>query len=230
MYSNRYMKLKFAYFIFFLVSLSVNAQIDSQKKSTVIPAIESKKDSSESPLLLPLKTNEDKAFNGLSIPNNNSNINTPNKDFSMFGETFGNPGELYDKKVNQNLASTKLTPKEVEQINGSTTDQYFGDFKSNATFVNVVYRDFGEVDGDLIQVRLNDDVIVSSVFLTGGFKGLKLKLQTGLNKIDFVALNQGESGPNTAEFQVVDDMGNLISANRWNLATGVKATIIVVKE
>lgn len=230
MNSNKCMKFKFAYFIFFLVTVSINAQIDSQKKSTAIPAMESKKESSIKPLLLPSKINENKAFNGLSIPNNNSNINSPNTDFSMFGETFGNPGELYEKRVNKNLASTKLTPKEVEQINGSTTDQYFGDFKSDATFVNIVYRDFGEVDGDLIQVRLNDDVIVASVYLTGGFKGLKLNLQNGLNKIDFVALNQGSSGPNTAEFQVVDDMGNLISANRWNLATGVKATIIVVKE
>ncbi|HMQ43978.1 MAG TPA: hypothetical protein PKC63_06480, partial [Mariniflexile sp.] len=107
---------------------------------------------------------------------------------------------------------------------------YFGDFKSNAKSVNISYRDHGAIDGDLIQVRVNDDVVVGSVYLTGNFRGIKLNLQKGFNKIDFVALNQGESGPNTAEFQVVDDLGNLVSANRWNLATGVKATIIIVKE
>jgi hypothetical protein len=32
------------------------------------------------------------------------------------------------------------------------------------------------------------------------------------NKIDFEALNQGSSGPNTAEFKVYDDKGSLISA------------------
>ena len=30
--------------------------------------------------------------------------------------------------------------------------------------------------------------------------------------------------------KVFDDKGNLVGANRWNLATGVKATYIVVKE
>jgi len=43
-------------------------------------------------------------------------------------------------------------------------------------------------------------------------------------------LNQGESGPNTAEFQILDEHGNVISSNQWNLATGVKATIILIKE
>lgn len=230
MYSLKYMKSNFIFFIFIMVSLSVNAQIDNKNKSTAIPAVESKKDTSETPLLSPSKQNENNAFSGLTVPKTNSDINQPKKEFSMFGEPFGNPGEIYDKQVNKNLASTKLTPEEVEQLNGSTTDQYFGDFKSNAKFVNVVYRDFGEVDGDLIQVRVNDDVVKASVYLTGGFKGFKLDLQKGFNKIDFVALNQGTSGPNTAEFQVVDDSGNLVSGNRWNLATGVKATIIIVKE
>ena len=52
----------------------------------------------------------------------------------------------------------------------------------------------------------------------------------GFNKIDFVALNQGESGPNTAEVRVYDDDGNVMMSNLWNLATGSKATFIVVKQ
>ncbi len=223
------MKIVLQSFLFILLSMSAYAQIDNQNKSTSIPAVESKKDSSNN-AILPSTNNTSDGFNGLSIPKTTSELNIPKKEFSMFGETFGNPGELYKDQVNKNLESTKLTPEEVEQRNGSKTDQYFGDFKSKAKFVNVVYRDHGVVDGDLIQVRVNDDVIKASVFLTGGFRGFKLNLQPGFNKIDFVALNQGESGPNTAEFQVVDDMGNLISSNRWNLATGAKATIIIVKE
>jgi hypothetical protein len=51
----------------------------------------------------------------------------------------------------------------------------------------------------------------------------------GFNKIDFEALNQRSSGPNTAEFQIYDDNGGLISASQWNLGTGFKATIVVTK-
>jgi hypothetical protein len=55
-------------------------------------------------------------------------------------------------------------------------------------------------------------------------------LEKGFNKIDFEALNQGSSGPNTAQFQIFDDKGVLISSSQWNLGTGFKATIVLVKE
>jgi hypothetical protein len=45
-----------------------------------------------------------------------------------------------------------------------------------------------------------------------------------------VALNQGTSGPNTAAFSVFDDSGRLITSNEWNLTTGIKASIVVIKE
>tara|TARA_R110002049_G_scaffold87533_1_gene221871 strand:+ start:17537 stop:18214 length:678 start_codon:yes stop_codon:yes gene_type:complete len=225
------MKLYITFFLFFLLALSVNAQVetDSKKKSVILPALE---DTTETPPLFSAKPKELEDYNsGIASPKITRDLSMPKKEFSMFPEEkFGNPGELYTKQLNKNIADLKLTPEEVEQKNGSSTDQYFGDFKSKAAFVNVVYRDHGYVDGDIIQVRVNDDVVQARVFLTGGFSGFKLDLQKGFNKIDFVALNQGESGPNTAEFKVVDDKGILVSHNQWNLATGVKATIIVVKE
>ena len=45
-----------------------------------------------------------------------------------------------------------------------------------------------------------------------------------------MALNQGDSGPNTAELRIYDDNDILISSNQWNLATGAKATLIIVKQ
>lgn len=225
------MKLYLSFLIFFTTTLSLSAQIDSQNKSKAIPAVESKKEIDNTPKIEPSQPNNATPnFGSFNTPKISTGIELPKKQFSLFSEEFGNPGELYEKQVNKNLASVKLTPQEVEQLNGSLTDQYFGDFRSNAKAVNISYRDFGVVDGDLIQVLVNDDVVQARVFLSGGFRGFKLDLQKGFNKIDFLALNQGESGPNTAEFRVVDDSGMLVSANQWNLATGVKATIIVVKE
>ena len=224
------MRLYFSFFILFIFSLSTYAQIDVKKKSIAIPAVKSK-DSVDANLLLPSKPKNNTPINNINTPRVSNNLNMPKKEFSMFPtEEFGNPGELYQDRLSKSLDHLKLSKEELELKNGSTTNQYFGDFKSKAKFVNVVYRDHGYVDGDIIQVLVNDDVIHARVYLTGGFKGFKLDLQPGFNKIDFLALNQGESGPNTAEFKVVDDQGNLVSSNRWNLATGVKATIIVVKE
>lgn len=227
------MRLYFLLFFFITFSLSTHSQIDNKNTSISIPAIESEKDSVDTKSLLPLKpinSNNTNVF-PINTPQVSSNLNLPKKEFSMFPqEKFGNPGELYVKQINKNIADIKLSPEEIEQRNGSTTDQFLGDFKSGAKFVNVVYRDHGYTDGDVIQVLINDDIIHPRVYLTGGYKGFKLDLQKGLNKIDFKALNQGSSGPNTAEFKVVDDTGNLVSHNQWNLATGVKATIIIVKE
>ncbi|WNH12334.1 hypothetical protein [Thalassobellus suaedae] len=227
------MKYYFSFLVFTIFTLSAFSQIDSRNNSISIPAVESPKDSIESNTVIPkepIKSDNNK-FNALNTPKVSTNLNFPKKEFSMFPEEkFGNPGELYTKQINKNIENLKLTPEEIEQRNGSLTDQFLGDFKSKAKFVNVVYRDHGYVDGDVIQVLVNDDIIHARVFLSGGFKGFKLDLQKGFNKIDFLALNQGSSGPNTAEFRVVDDAGNLVSANQWNLAKGVKATIIIMKE
>jgi hypothetical protein len=94
----------------------------------------------------------------------------------------------------------------------------------------VNYRDHQAVDGDEIRVWVNDRIVETRISLDNSMQGFELNLEPGFNKIDFEALNQGMSGPNTAEFRVYDDKGNVISANRWDLATGFKATIIIVKQ
>ncbi len=109
-------------------------------------------------------------------------------------------------------------------------NQNLGDFKTKSEKAKVLYRDAEYVDGDIIRVYLNDKVIESQVVLEGVFKGFEIVLEKGFNKIDFEALNQGTSGPNTAEFRVYDDKGALINASQWNLGTGFKATILLVKE
>jgi hypothetical protein len=73
-------------------------------------------------------------------------------------------------------------------------------------------------------------VIADNIRLEAVYKKIDFSLEKGFNKIEFQALNQGSSGPNTAEFRVYDDKGELLSANEWNLTTGIKATMIIVKE
>jgi hypothetical protein len=62
------------------------------------------------------------------------------------------------------------------------------------------------------------------------FKGFRLRLKEGLNKIEFYAVNEGSLLPNTAEYRIVDQWKNVITGKIWALATGVKVTIIIVKE
>ena len=140
-------------------------------------------------------------------------------------------GIVKDKFLNPNAGMVdKLNRKESENVDGSKSDRFLGDFRSNGKLVRIVCRDYGEIDGDRVRVYNNDKVVEYEIFLNGSFQEVNVKLEPGFNKIDFQALNMGTSGPNTAEFKMFDDKGKLISANQWNLTTGVKATLIVVKE
>lgn len=129
-------------------------------------------------------------------------------------ETEFNPSYVKDKKVKEEYSE----------------DAYLGDFKTTGTSVDLFCRDHEFVDGDKVRILVNDQVVYNSVNLIGTYKGILLKLERGFNRIDIIALNQGSSGPNTAEFKLLDDKGKLLTSNEWNLTTGAKGTIIVVKE
>jgi hypothetical protein len=128
---------------------------------------------------------------------------------------------------------TKLNRKETESnknINKFKVDQFLGEIRNDGEYVNIILRDHEYPDGDLIKVEVNENVVMPAILLTEKAKGFKLDPKSGFNVVDFVALNQGSSGPNTAEIIVYDDQGKLVGTNRWNLATGVKATYIIYKQ
>lgn len=124
----------------------------------------------------------------------------------------------------------KYFSAEKKASNKYARDQDLGEITVSRALVNVVYRDHEAVDGDRIMVLVNEDIVRANVSLYGSFQGFDLPLEKGPNKVEFVALNQGESGPNTAELHIYDDKGKLISAKEWNLLTGYRASFIIIKE
>ncbi|MCB0375702.1 MAG: hypothetical protein KDD04_07265 [Sinomicrobium sp.] len=154
---------------------------------------------------------------------NNFDLSMPSKEIEFVpSEKFADRGEELEKKLNK---------KEEKEIKPEyKVDRYLGDFKTGAKFVKVICRDHEFVDGDRVSVYVNDTLVQNDILLDARFYGFEITLEKGFNKVDFLALNQGSSGPNTAEFHVYDDQGRLVSSNRWNLTTGVKATLIIVKE
>ena len=129
----------------------------------------------------------------------------------------------------------KLDPKigRSEKQGGSSErfgDQYLGDIKNDGKFVGIVCRDHEYVDGDRVKISVNGTVIDYNVLLTGSFKGVNVDLEKGFNRLDFEALNEGSSSPNTAQINVYDDKGELIYSNKWLLSEGSVATLIITKE
>lgn len=134
-----------------------------------------------------------------------------------------NPEELFK---NRNLYKE---PKDSVGIY-YRRNQYLGSFKAKTFTATIRFRDAAFVDGDKIKIYLNDKVIEPEISLDGTFKEFKINLIPGINKIDFEALNEGFASPNTAQFEVYDANGIAITNQPWNVGTGYKATIILVKE
>lgn len=222
------MKFYASFLILCFFALTGHSQIDSKNKSTSIPAVKSKKDSANVKPLLPSKPIKSNTLNGMSVPKTNTTLNFPKKEFSMFGEKFGNPGELYEKRLKK--LEKEIIKEEGLGTKGSKVDVFFGDYRTKSEYIYIYYRDYGEIDGDIIRVLINDEIIELRVILTGAFKGFKYYLKEGNNKIDFLALDEGYTLPNTAHFRVLDDQKHLIATDLWALKIDIKGTINIIKE
>ncbi len=208
--------------LFLMVCKGVWSQVETQPLEKKIKVDPNSKSLLKIPNKNPLPDFLQKNFLE-QTPNPNAAPQSFEKDIQMgLKEEFLNPGDRYLKRLNRPEA--EMNPGDFK------VDQYLGDIKSKSDRVRIVFRDHQHPDGDRVQVRMNDAVRFPNLLLQESYQKLDVELTVGFNKIDFVALNQGESGPNTAEVRVYDEQGNLLMANRWNLATGSKATFIVVKD
>jgi len=215
------------YILFFLVSICFGgfAQVFETSQTTEL-GIKPKPDPNELDIkpIITEKTPTISDFKYTDIPEVNF---TKKNEKSIFDKPqFQIPNQGIAAKINRNLQGEEQT----ENFEKFKRNQYFGDFKTESKYIKLIYRDHLAFDGDRVQVILNGVVIAQNILLEPSYKYIIIDLQIGFNKIEILALNQGTSGPNTAEFQVYDDQGSLLSSNQWELATGYKGTIILSKE
>ena len=109
------------------------------------------------------------------------------------------------------------------------TSLELGRYETSTSRIRIVCRDHSYVDGDRVKLYVNEKVLRRSITLEGGYFIIDVDLKEGFNRIDIEALNQGSSGPNTAEFKVFDNDGNLLAAREWNILTGYIATMVIMK-
>lgn len=215
--------MRYSILILLFSFTSLYAQVDGaptggitipRAKTTVKPTAPAKADTPSPSPKAPVK----RSFSSYTLEKKETQYSMVKKD------EFVSRGSEFEDRVRASVA------EKGESNEAYRGNQYFGEVKTEAEFVQIMARDFGQEDNDRIKVMVNDVVIVPEIILDNDFKGIQITLSQGFNKIDFEALNQGTVGPNTAEFRVYDDKEQLISNNQWNLATGFKATVIVIKE
>jgi hypothetical protein len=155
-------------------------------------------------------------------------------DFSFLNNKNDERGSLFEREQYIDTSAPylkRLRKREEDNANmGYLGDSYLGDVNTSSKTAIIVCRDFEYEDGDRVQITLNDTVLLQDLYLKNKYFMMEIELKPGFNKFDFKALNQGASGPNTAELKVYDDQQKLLSSNQWNLSTGATATFIVVKQ
>lgn len=215
--------MKFILSIIFTVFLSfpVVSQIDNPRGFTPIQSQES-----QTNLDKPLINNQPK---GLS--NTQSYLNTAKKPKPMDVE-----GENeFSMSTDNGLMTRKFDYKpswltKDEEIKSEyAKGQLLGTFGTDSKTVEILCRDHQYVDGDRVKIVVNDQVIIHNINLREDFQSFIIDLKEGRNVIEFEALNQGTSGPNTAHFRVYDESSNLLTENVWNILTGVRAKLVVMR-
>jgi hypothetical protein len=140
--------------------------------------------------------------------------------------------------MNRKSTDSEKDVKRIKYFNGkdmtnpkisTSKGQELGKISTTSKRLRIECRDHSFVDGDRVRVYLNERIVYRTVSLVGSYFTINIELDEGFNRIDIEALNQGSSGPNTAEFLVIDQYGNLLASKEWNMLTGNIATLVVIK-
>ena len=209
------------FFLFFGFQLS-QAQSETARKTLRIKAKNLAKKDERSPSLLKLSpirgltTKDVKITMGIS----------PIDGFAKKERGITNQRDVVDPtwEIKQKFSESQ---KDVSKYR---KDYYLGNIKTKSKHIRIVCRDHEYEDGDRIKLMLNKVVLHPNIILRNSGYVMDIELDEGLNSIQFYALNEGTSSPNTAELKVYDENGIIIGSGQWLLTTGYKANLMVLSQ
>lgn len=137
--------------------------------------------------------------------------------------TIKQSSEIFTEKLQSQLKTEGITQ---EILNN---DLFLGEFIVFTTKLDINCRDYSAIDGDVVRIWLNNEVVIRQVNLGSSFKSYNLMLKEGLNIIQIEALNIGESFPNTGQFIFYDGNNQVVTNQNWGLNTGYKAIVRIIK-
>lgn len=217
------MKAAFAFLFLILFSLKGFSQFELPKKTISIAPISDPKGmvsptSSKAITYPSIFDKKDKLLSGVSLLKKK-----PEDEKSIFEkEKFASPAKEYTDKMNKQVTDGKI-------YDYYKKDYLLATYKCSTKIAKFALKDFGEPDGDVVRIYLNGEIIINAITLESGYREIKLELRNGQNLLVIEALNEGTVSPNTAQFSIFNDKGEMIGNNLSGLLTNVKATIIIDK-
>lgn len=191
------------------------------KKSIAIPSEEKnpapQKKEDKPMLRIPQIDYNKRSFSGSSTP----------KDIGFYQtDNFIKPGANKRKELQQKVEGGANIDISVYKRHLT-----LGEIRYDGDKIVVLCRDFGMEDGDIIQIYVNDEIVKGAFTITNFGVQVHIPLKKGFNHIEFQAVNMGVYAPNTASFIIRDQFNKaILMQGDWNLATGFKAKILIVKE
>jgi hypothetical protein len=217
------MKAAYAFLFFILFSFKGFSQFELPKKTITIAPVSNPKGadsptSSKSISYPSIFDKKDKLGENVSLLKKK-----PEEEKSIFEkEQFASPDKEYTDKMNKQVTDGKI-------YDYYKKDYLLATYKCSTTIAKFALKDFGEPDGDVVRIWLNDEIVINAITLENGYREIQLNLRNGQNLLVIEALNEGMVSPNTAQFSIFNDKGEIIGNNLSGLLTNVKATIIINK-
>ncbi|WP_396139428.1 hypothetical protein [Flavobacterium sp.] len=217
------MKAAYAFLFFILFSFKGFSQFELPKKTFTIAPVSNPKGadsptSSKSISYPSIFDKKDKLGESVSLLKKK-----PEEEKSIFEkEQFASPAKEYTDKMNKQVTDGKI-------YDYYKKDYLLATYKCSTTIAKFALKDFGEPDGDVVRIWLNDEIVINAITLENGYREIQLNLRNGQNLLVIEALNEGMVSPNTAQFSIFNDKGEVIGNNLSGLLTNVKATIIINK-
>ncbi len=160
-----------------------------------------------------------------------------NKDpYNFFDFNFKiDDSDVLDITNKTNLVSPTWEIRQSFYEGSISTSEYQKDFnlgflETDSNYIIIKCRDHEYIDGDRIRLMINGSIIYSNITLSSNFYIVDIDLKDGYNNIEFIALNEGEASPNTAQLKVYDEFGKLLSNKKWLISTGYKAALGIYKK
>lgn len=216
-------------FLFLLFSTTLLAQLDNNKaEKTNVFSFQPEKKSEQKKTLPDSSNTMERTGETITLFGTLKDISDNFPKYSIVQNKKNRSMQNHNKSEKNVLYKKFWNGKDVSDTKLKTKLE-LGKLETNTKRIRIECRDHSYVDGDRIKLYVNEKVIRRSITLQAGYYSVSIDLIEGFNRIDIEALNQGSSGPNTAEFKVFDENGNLLASKDWNILTGYVATLIVLK-
>lgn len=133
------------------------------------------------------------------------------------------------KRISDEVKEKFSVKRSIDTLTMSTVKagENLNVFVKNRAATLIIY-DAGKVDDDRVKITINGAIILEDYSILREKKEIPITIETGITKIDVIALNEGTKATNTVKVEILD--GDNLITTRTSLNEGETATLTLINE